>query len=113
MNKKFLTTLAVLLLSFSLHAENNDSNRTNKNIEHQSTKVKEQTKTDSNKTKIMDKHVHEQMEREKEYATKQSFAQGDDYNLSVHEVDPNALPDVPVIEPDYDFEIDDVYRDDI
>jgi hypothetical protein len=100
-------------MTFTLHAENNDSKRTKQNMEHNKTVVKEQKKTDGNKTKLIEKHVKEQMEREKEYAQKQSFAQGDDYDLSAHEVDPNALPDVPVIEPDYDFDITDVYRDDL
>ena len=53
------------------------------------------------------------MKKEKKYAKEMIFYQGDDYDLSAHEVDPNSLPDVPLIEPDYDFEIDDVYRDDI
>jgi len=100
-------------MTFTLHAENNDSNWTNQNIEHNKTIIKEQKKADANKTKLMDVHVKEQMEREKEYAQKQSFAQGDDYDLSAHEVDPNTLPDVPLIEPDYDFDITDVYRDDL
>ena len=113
MNNLFFSSFAILAMTFTLHAENNDSNRTDQNIEHNKTVVKEQKKADGNKTKLIDEHVKEQMEREKEYAQKQSFAQGDDYDLSAHEVDPNALPDVPVIEPDYDFDITDVYRDDL
>jgi len=113
MKNLFFSSLSMLVMTFSLYAESNDSNRTNQNTEHNRTVAKEQKKADSNKTKLIDEHVKEQMEREKEYAQKQSFAQGDDYNLSAHEVDPNALPDVPVIEPDYDFDITDVYRDDL
>ena len=44
---------------------------------------------------------------------KQRFYQGDEYDLKAHEVDPASLPDVPLLEPDYDFDITDVYRDDI
>jgi len=113
MNRLFFSSLVILVMTLTLHAENNDSNRTDQNNEHHKTVLKEQRKTDVNKTKLIDKHVKEQMEREKEFAKKQSFAQGDDYDLSAHEVDPNALPDVPVIEPDYDFDITDVYRDDL
>lgn len=113
MNSLFFSSLVILAMIFTLHAENNDSNRTIQKSEPHKTVVKEQTKADVNTTKLMEAHVKEQMEREKEYAQKQSFAQGDDYNLSAHEVDPNALPDVPVIEPDYDFDITDVYRDDL
>jgi uncharacterized membrane protein len=113
MNNLFFSSLVIVVMTFTLHAENNDSNKTNKNIEHNKTVVKKQKKEDSTKTKRIYKHVKEQMEKEKEYAAKQSFAQGDDYDLAAHEVDPNALPDVPVIEPDYDFDITDVYRDDL
>ncbi len=69
---------------------------------------------DANHTKaLLEQKVKEQMEREKKYAREQKFYQGDDYNLSEHEVDPKTLKDIPVIEPDYDFDITDVYRDDI
>jgi len=113
MNRLFFSSLVILAMTFTLHAENNDSSGTKQNSEHNKTVVKGQKKADVNKTKLMEEHVKEQMEREKEYAQKQSFAQGDDYDLSAHEVDPDALPDVPVIEPDYDFDITDVYRDDL
>ena len=70
--------------------------------------------TDANHTKaLLEQKVKEQMEREKKYAKEQKFYQGEDYNLSEHEVDPETLKDIPVIEPDYDFDITDVYRDDI
>ena len=69
---------------------------------------------DANHTKaLLEQKVKEQMEREKKYAREQKFYQGEDYNLSEHEVDPKTLKDIPVIEPDYDFDITDVYRDDI
>ena len=53
------------------------------------------------------------MKKEKKYAKEMVFYQGDDYDLKSHEVDPDALADVPLIEPDYDFDMDDVYRDDL
>ena len=113
MNKLFFSSLLIGLMTLTLHAENNNSNRASKNTEQNKTVVKEQKKVEGTKTKRIDKHVKEQMEKEKEYAKKQSFAQGDDYDLAAHEIDPNALPDVSVIEPDYDFDITDVYRDDL
>ena len=64
---------------------------------------------DQNLTK---KNLQEQLEREKRYAKEQKFYQGKDYNLSEHKVDPKLVEKVPVIEPDYDFDITDVYRDD-
>ncbi len=113
MTKRFSSTLLLLLIPFALQAENNDTNKTGAGIEHNASAKKSDGKKSVSKKDLTEKHVKEQMEREKEYAQKQSFAQGDDYDLSAHEVDPNALPDVPVIEPDYDFDITDVYRDDL
>jgi hypothetical protein len=68
---------------------------------------------DANKTKLIEEQVKEQMDREKEYAQSQSFAQGDDYDLKAVEVNQKSLENVPSIEPDYDFDMTDVYRDDI
>lgn len=112
MNKLFLAPLLMLTMTFSLFAENKDLNKTTPNSE-QNKSIKSDSNKTKSKSKIMEKEVKEQMEREKEYAQKQSFAQGDDYDLSAHEVNENSLPDVPVIEPDYDFDITDVYRDDL
>jgi len=71
-------------------------------------------KTDKNSTiSNTEKNLKEQMEREKRYAKEQKFEQGDDYDLKAVEVDPEALKSIEAIEPDYDFDITDVYRDDI
>jgi hypothetical protein len=53
------------------------------------------------------------MAREQEYAQSQSFAQGDDYDLKAVEVNVESLDSIPSIEPDYDFDMTDVYRDDL
>ena len=66
----------------------------------------------SKKPDLTQKHLKEQMEREKRYAKEQKFYEGKEYNLSEHQVDPKLVEKVPVIEPDYDFDITDVYRDD-
>ncbi len=55
------------------------------------------------------KHVEEQIKREEHYAKTQEFVQGDDYNLSEHEVDPNDLEHIQVDPPMYDFDMNDVY----
>jgi len=49
------------------------------------------------------------MKREEKFAKEQTFYQGDDYDLSYAEVNQDALDSVPLIEPDYDFNMDDVY----
>jgi len=114
MIKPFLLLSFILILSLS--ADNNVSVKTKavtKNpIEHNTTKSKKSTQK-SEKEKRVEKQVKEQMKKEKKYAKEMVFYQGDDYDLKSHEVDPNALADVPLIEPDYDFEMDDVYRDDL
>jgi hypothetical protein len=115
MNKIFSASLFLLILTFFLHAENNDTNRSTSGTEHN--KSVKQMKSDSNKTTsssdLTKKQVQEQMEREKKYAREQSFAQGDDYDLKAVEVNKDSLDSIPLIEPDYDFDITDVYRDDL
>ena len=103
-----LLFFAVLLCTYA--SETNTSKMANT-----ASSVKKADKIkDANHTKaLLEQKVKEQMEREKKYAREQKFYQGDDYNLSEHEVDPKTLKDIPVIEPDYDFDITDVYRDDI
>ncbi len=65
------------------------------------------------KSDVVQKHVQEQMQREQKYAKEQKFYQGKDYNLSAVEVDQSDLDSIPTIEPENDFDMSDVYRDDI
>ncbi len=60
-------------------------------------------------TKQLEKHLKEQIKREENFARTQEFKKGKDYNLSEHQVDPEDLNSVQVIEPEYDFNMDDVY----
>ena len=108
MNMGFSLLLSIVICSTLVYAEHNQS--TTKKSEHNRTQHKEDN---ASKDARLKKELQEQMEREKKYAKEQKFYQGDEYNLSEHEVDPDALKDIPVIEPDYDFDITDVYRDDI
>ena len=100
-----LTLLSSLLLA--------EQNATTPPKEQNSTKAPAKENNATKKQQILQEKIKEQMEREKKYAKEQKFYQGDEYDLKAHEVDPNSLPDVPAIEPDYDFDITDVYRDDI
>ena len=99
-----LALLATLSLS---HAENNQT------MESNLTTNSEQNSTLSTQEDRVKEQVAEQMRREQKYAQEQRFYQGDEYNLSAVEIDENARDSIPLIEPDYDFEIDDVYRDDL
>ncbi len=103
----FSLLLSIVMCNTFIYAE---YNQTTKIPEHNSTQKKEDNTSRAARLK---KELQEQMEREKKYAKEQKFYQGDEYNLSEHEVDPDTLKDIPVIEPDYDFDITDVYRDDI
>ncbi len=96
--KKLIYTIVLTILISSLSYA--DSNRTQ--IKRQNDQVKNK----------IDKHIKEQMEREKKYAKEQKFYNSDEYNFSAVEVDPKSLDKIPVIEPEYDFDITDVYRDD-
>jgi len=95
---------ALLILFLFSNLYSNDSNSAVKNSK------------DSNITK---KNLLEQIkreekyakEREEKYAKEQKFYQGKDYNLSAVEVNPNSLSSIKAIEPEYDFDMDDVYSD--
>jgi len=69
--------------------------------------------TKESNTELIEKQVKAQIDKEKEYAQSQSFVQGDNYDLKAVEVNQKSLANVPSIEPDYDFDMTDVYRDDI
>jgi len=86
-----------------------DSNVTVKNVDKNSSKSMDKNLS---KEQLLKEQLKKQMELEAKYAKEQKFYQGKDYNLKEKEIDEKTLKDVPAIEPDYDFDITDVYRDD-
>jgi uncharacterized membrane protein len=62
---------------------------------------------------LKQKHIQEQLEKEKKFAQEQKFYQGDEYDFSEQEIDPKDVETIPTIEPENDFDMTDVYRDDI
>ncbi len=60
---------------------------------------------------ITKKNLEEQIKREKKYAKEKAFYHGKDYNLSETEIDPKTVSNIPVIKPEDDFDMDDVYSD--
>jgi len=68
------------------------------------------TMKNSERSKI-EKAVKEQMEREKKYAKEQKFYEGKEYDLKSRQVDPDAVKSVPIIKPEDDFDMSDVYSD--
>ena len=105
MKRIVVLTLTICFSLVFLHAENNQSIQNGK----------EQKSVDSNQSvqkERIEKQVQEQMEKEKKYAKEQKFYQGSDDNLSAFEVEKDSLPDVPALEPDYDFDMSSgVYTD--
>ncbi len=101
MNKLLLSALLLASCAVSLSAENNATSEIKVNADANS----------SSKSSRIEKKIQEQLEREKKYAKEKTFYQGSDYNLSAVEVDPESLSSVPVMEPQYDFDMDDVYSD--
>jgi len=101
MKKVSIYTFLVAMLLISLQA--NENNSTISKIDKDSNSTQ--------KTSIIKSEVQKQMEREKKYAKEKMFYQGSDYNLSSVEVNKESLKHIKAIEPDYDFDMDDVYSD--
>ena len=57
---------------------------------------------DENQTK---EAIKKAMEKEKEYAKEQRFYNADEYDFKGAQVDPKTLEKIPVLEPDYDFDM--------
>ena len=89
--KKILIFIAII--SSILFADSNDTNRS------------------QDKSKI-NAEIKKQIEKEKKYAKEKAFYQGKDYDLKSYEINPDSLPDVPSLEPDYEFDMSEgVYSD--
>jgi len=92
MNK---ASFLIILLTILLSAETNSS------------KVKENNETNT----TINKNLQKLIEKEKKIKKEQKFYQGKDYNLSETVVDKSTVDKVPLIEPEYDFDITDLYND--
>ena len=94
MNKMFITAL-ILSQAISLYAQNSVSS-----TDENSTTTKSQK---------IEKQLQEQIKKEEKFAKEQRIYQGENYDLSYAEVDQDTVDSIPLIEPDYDFDMDDVY----
>jgi hypothetical protein len=108
MGKILSASFATLLLFTSLYAGGDTSHQKRKTVQKS---VKKPKKAKLSK-KELEKQIQEQMKREEKYARERKFYTAKDYNFSAVKVDPKTVGSVPLIEPDYDFDITDVYRDD-
>ncbi len=106
----FVTTLALIASEHT--TQHKDANLSDKNATASNRSLFADTNI-SRDANITQKHLMEQLEREKKYAKEQKFYMGKEYNLTEHQVDQATVDAVEAIRPDYDFDITDVYRDDI
>ena len=54
----------------------------------------------------IDKNIQKEIELEKKYKKEQRFYMGDEYDLKSKEIDKESVKSIPLIEPEYDFELD-------
>jgi Ni/Co efflux regulator RcnB len=108
MQKAVILALSIYFSAICVHAENQQSTKKEK----KEVKHKDVDNNTSIKHDKIEKQVQEQMKREKKYAKEQKFYQGKEYNLSAFEVEKDSLPDVPALDPDYEFDMSSgVYTD--
>ncbi len=93
--------LIAFFLTVSIYAQSNvtDANKTDNNVSR-----------DNNKSEYQ-KNLQKAIEKEKKYKKEQKFYMGKDYNLTDKKIDKKTLDNVPLIEPEYDFDITDLYND--
>ncbi len=96
MIKILLSTLLIIFTSVTMLAKDADTNKT-------------KAPKETNATSKAEKQLQKQMEREKKFAKEKTFYQGPDYDLSYAEIDPKSLDNIKAIEPDLEFDMDDVY----
>ena len=101
MNKLLISAILLTSISLTLHAESNSTTESNASVEQNASVM--------TKAEKVAKQLEEQMKKEEKFAKEQRFYQGEEYDLTAHEVDRSTLDSIPLIEPDYDFDMDDVY----
>ncbi len=97
MKSLFMATLILISSSLALNAENNETIK------------KDENSSSSTKAKRAEKQLEKQMKREQKFAEEQKFYHGKNHDLSYAEVNKESIDSVPLIEPDYEFDMDDVY----
>lgn len=95
MKSILLATILLGSCSLFLNAENNESVEADTNS--------------STQTQRAEKQLEKQMKREAKFAQEQTFYKGENHDLGYAEINKESIDSVPLIEPDYDFDMDDVY----
>ncbi|MEA3491422.1 MAG: hypothetical protein U9R27_05935 [Campylobacterota bacterium] len=116
MKKLLLSTLLISSLALAQNAQSKDTKKpdlaSENNISIKADKPKQKEDNKSASINRAEKQIEEQMKREQKYAREKTFYKGKDYNLKAVEVDPDSLSKIPVIKPDYSFDMSEgVYSD--
>jgi len=110
MKKLFISTLLIASSVMVVYAQDQNQSNIDQNSTQEHNVTKQVVTADTNSSQSNAQlELEKQMEREKKYAKEQRFYQGSEYDLSSFEVNKNSLDSIPLIEPDYDFDMDDVY----
>lgn len=105
MNKIFTSSIILLSITSIITYADNNISKENNDL-NRSLVINNEHNLTQSKTEVA---LKKQLEREKKYAKEQRFYQGHEYDLSSFEIDKSSLDSIPLIEPDYDFDMDDVY----
>ena len=100
MKKLLISLLVTASCSVTLYAENNNSIETQESISKGDSSIRKER---------IAKQLEKQMKREEKFAREQQFYKGKNHDLSYAEVNKESIDSVPLIEPEYDFDMDDVY----
>ena len=66
-------------------------------------------KSEKERKSRAEKQIKKEMENEKKYARERTFYSEDNYDFKGAEVNKESLKSIPVLEPEYDFDMDSVY----
>ncbi len=93
MKKKLILVLLLTICSSVLNAESNETVKS----------------PEDNASKRASEQLKKQQAREKKFAEEQTFYKGKNHDLSYAEINPDSVDSVKLEEPDYEFDMDDVY----
>lgn len=69
----------------------------------------DKSKSEKEKKSRIEKQIKKEMENEKKYAKEQTFYSEKNYDFKGAEVNKDSLESLPELEPQYDFDMDNVY----
>ncbi len=106
---RWMLFLCVITFLFAQNESNDTNAKSVVKAEQNSSKELNSSKEQNKSKNLLEKNIQKQIEKEKKYKKEQKFYMGKNYNTKELEVKPQDLQNVPIIEPEYDFDMDDVY----